>query len=130
IEGQLSTIFAGANPGLLSFGAIGALWAASGGVKSIMKALNRAYDVEEARGFIRKQAVGLGLTLLASVAFIMTALIIIGGQIAGEAVAEQIGIEGVWSTVVSLARIPVVLALLIGAVMFVYWAAPNYTPSW
>ena len=37
--------------GLISFGALGALWAASGGVSAVMNALTVAYDAKEDRSF-------------------------------------------------------------------------------
>src|SRR5690606_11486601 len=56
-EGQLSTVIDSRSAGLLSFGIIAALWPASGAMKATMKAMNRAYDVEESRPFLRKNAV-------------------------------------------------------------------------
>ena len=40
-----------------------ALWSASGGVGNIITAVNVAYDEEETRGFVKRKALALGLTL-------------------------------------------------------------------
>ena len=40
-----------------------ALWSASGGVGNLMTAVNIAYDEEEKRGFIKKRAIALALTV-------------------------------------------------------------------
>jgi membrane protein len=40
-----------------------ALWSASGGVGNIVTAINVAYDEEENRGFVKRKALSLGLTL-------------------------------------------------------------------
>ncbi len=71
VEGVLST----QSPGLLTVGAAAALWAAAGGVGTLVKGLNRAYDQTESRSFWVLQ----GLALLTTVAL---ALLMLGGVVA------------------------------------------------
>ncbi|MEX1022594.1 MAG: YihY/virulence factor BrkB family protein [Dehalococcoidia bacterium] len=125
LEGQLSAVFESRNAGLLSFGAIAALWAASTGTKTMMKGMNRAYDAEEDRPFLQKQAVGLGLTLLGGLSFIAAAVVLIVGQVVGSDIAAALGLGEVWSVAVNIARIPVVILVLLDGVAFIYWATPN-----
>lgn len=125
LEPQLNAIFQNQAPGLLTLTAVLALWAASAGTKTIMKVLNRVYEVEEARPFIRKQAVGVGITLGGGLVFLAAAIVLVVGQAAGQQIADALGIGGAWSTVVTIARIPVVLVLIAVAVGLVYWVAPN-----
>ncbi|MET0694084.1 MAG: YihY/virulence factor BrkB family protein [Propionibacteriaceae bacterium] len=70
ITGQL-TALTSTPPRSLGFGLILsiliALWSASGGVGQLVTAVNTAYDEEEKRGFIKKKALALGLTLAAIV---------------------------------------------------------------
>src|SRR5215471_16001517 len=47
IAARLNEIHQGSGRGLLTLSIAGALWAASGGMVSLMDALNRAYDVRE-----------------------------------------------------------------------------------
>ncbi|HEX6514455.1 MAG TPA: YihY/virulence factor BrkB family protein, partial [Nocardioidaceae bacterium] len=47
-----------------------ALWSASGGVTNLVTALNVAYDEEETRGFVKRKALSLGLTL-GAIAFVL-----------------------------------------------------------
>ncbi len=130
LETQLQGIFDNRNPGLLSVTAILAIWSASSGTKTVMKALNRAYDVEEERPFLRKQAVGLLLTVVGGLAFLVGALVLVLGQVVGENVAGAVGLGDVWATVVSWLRLPVVLLLMILATAFVYWSAPAAKLPW
>jgi membrane protein len=60
------------SPGLLTAGVAGALWGAAGGVGTLIKGLNRAYDVVENRSFWRSQA----LSLLTTVVLV---LLMVGG---------------------------------------------------
>lgn len=48
--------------GLISFGFIAAIWAASTGMHAIMRQLNNTYGVKEARSFIRGRGVAILLT--------------------------------------------------------------------
>jgi membrane protein len=50
-----------------------ALWSASGGVGNILSAINIAYDEEETRGFVKRKALSLLLTL-AAIVFVVVAI--------------------------------------------------------
>lgn len=66
VTGQMEAI-SESPQGSLGFGLlialVLALWSASGGVGNIVTAVNIAYDEEETRGFVRRKALALGLTL-------------------------------------------------------------------
>jgi membrane protein len=90
-----------------------------------MKAMNRAYDVEESRSFWKKYLIAIGLTLLAGTFVIGAFMLLVGGQFLASRGAEALGLRGVWETVLNLIRWPVALALVMVAMAFLYWAAPN-----
>ena len=48
---------------LLSFSLLGTVWAASGGAKAVIRALNTAYDEEEKRSFLKVQLLSVVFTL-------------------------------------------------------------------
>jgi membrane protein len=125
LEPQLRSLFGSQNPGLITVTAVTAIWAASSGTKTVMKVLNRVYEVEETRPFLRKQATGVGLTLVGGLAFFLSALALVVGQAAGEEIADAIGLGEVWGFLMTWGQIPIVLALLMVAVSLVYWSAPN-----
>ena len=121
----LGEVMRGARGGLLSIGALGALWAASGGMASIMTALNAVYDVAETRPFWKRKALAVGLTLLFSV-FILTALVLmIFGPKIGETVASWIGLGAVFTLVWNAVSIPIVIVLVTLGVALVYYLAPS-----
>lgn len=125
IRGQLDQLFSATQPGLLSIGFLTALWAGAGGMKANIKAMNRAYDVQETRPFWRANLVAVGLTLLLAVAVLGGFLTLVVGQFFVERVATVLGDGGWQQTLISLARWPIAIALLIVGVAFLYWAAPN-----
>lgn len=111
--------------GAVIFGLAGTLWAASSAMGTAMKALNRAYDVSEDRGFARRRIVALLLTLLFT-GFLMGAvgLIASGGIMAG-GIGQTLGWERQFVQLWNWLTIPMALVLVMLAVALLYWLAPN-----
>jgi membrane protein len=129
VSPQLQQVLGVARPGLLSFGAILALWAATSGISSLMSAMNKAYDVDETRNFFVKNVRAVLLTLLGSIGLLAAFVTLVGGSVLTEQAIKQLGIsEGVWETV-SLLRYPVVLALVAVAVGVLFRYGPNVAVS-
>jgi membrane protein len=126
----LGEILTGAGGGLLSVGALAALWAASNGMGSIMTALNAAYDVVDNRSWWKRRLVAVGLTVVFA-GFILTALIllVLGPEIA-EGLARYVGLGSVFTTVWNVVRWPVALFLALLGVGLVYYLAPAVTQRW
>lgn len=67
----------------LALGLVLALWSASGGVRSIMDALNRCYHVKESRPLWKRFLVSLGLTVaMSALAIVALVIVLYGGNIA------------------------------------------------
>jgi membrane protein len=111
--------------GLLSFGLMATLWAASTGMYAIMQQLNITYDVKEARSFIRARATALMLSLLFGLLVIGAfTLIVLGGRIE-DWIGNRFGFADALVTFFAVFRwIVIVLALLLGFAM-VYYIGPN-----
>ena len=130
IEKTLGEIVAGAGGGLLSIGVLGALWAGSNGMSSIMSALNVAYDVKETRPWWKAKLLAIGLTLGFSV-FILSALIlIVFGPKIGETVAGWVGLGAVFTFVWNIVSIPIVMVLVAIGIGLVYYLAPAVEQHW
>lgn len=130
IQKTLNEIVSGARGGLLSLGVLGALWAGSNGMHSIMSALNVAYDVEESRPWWKAKLLAIGLTLGFS-AFILSALVlVVFGPKIGEKVAAVVGLGAVFTFVWNIVSIPVVMVLVAIGIALVYYLAPNVEQHW
>lgn len=107
------------------FGALGALWAASGGIDAVCKALNIAYDLTETRGYINRKLTSIGLTLGVA-ALIAGALVVVifGGKI-GEFVAQKAGLGAAFAITWNIVQWPIVLGALFGAFALMYYFAPD-----
>jgi membrane protein len=130
VQSQLSSIVDSSSQGL-RFGAIAglvvALWSASSGMKHLIAAVNRAYDEEETRGFIRLRGLSLMLTIGAALALLVAlyALVIAPNSLSDE------GSSNVLRTTLLVVRWPL---LAIGAMVglaIIYRYAPNRDePRW
>lgn len=130
IQPELEHVIGSTRPELVSLGALGALWAATGGTNALIKAMNRAYNVEETRPFRHRLVLAVGLTLLAGAGIIVSFVTIVGGALITEQIAEQFGLTGAAWTLVTILRWPAVFALLVVAVAVLYRLAPNVRVSW
>lgn len=124
VEGVVRQIRGNAQGGLLSFGILAALWSSSGGVRSLMHALNRAYGAED-RPASRRYPLSVLYTLLLAVMLIAAVgLMLIGPGVAAY-VADQAGMGGTVVALWTWLRLPAAVVLLVLAVAVVYYAFPN-----
>jgi membrane protein len=130
LQPELERLLDVAQPGLLSIGALTALWAATGGTNALVKGIHRAYDLEEQRPFLLRYAMAVGLTLLAAVGIFVSFVTIVGGAILTEQVASRFGLGEEAAGVVSLLRWPVVFIALTLAVAVLYRYAPSLVVPW
>ena len=112
----------------LTIGVVGALWAASGATASIVKAVNRAYDLEESRPFWRVRLIALGLVVLTGIVTAAVFVLIVFGGPLGDAVANRANLGSEFSVVWDVLRWPIAFAGLLLFFAIVYWLAPNKSP--
>jgi membrane protein len=116
--------------GLISFGLLGALWAASGGVTAVMGTLNVAYDAKEERSIWKTRLIAIGLTVLLALLVIGgTALIMFGDRFAAWLAARfwmGSALTVVWSVIHYLLG----LALLFLGLELIYYFGPNVEQDW
>jgi membrane protein len=126
---QLEAVLGTTQPGLLSIGAVTALWAAASGISSLINAMNKAYEVKETRSFLRRTAVSLGLTVIGSVGILIAFVTIVGGSLITQEVAARLGLgAGAWNAILLL-RLPLVLLLVSIAVAVLFKLGPNVSVS-
>jgi membrane protein len=125
---QLDRVLLSQDGGLLTLGLVLTVYAASSGMRAIVKGFNKAYRVDEQRPFWRQVAVAVGLTLLMGISVSASFIVLVVGQVAANDVASLVGLEDATSTVLELARFPLVLVALGAAAAFLYWSAPARHP--
>jgi membrane protein len=127
VRRYLQDVLAGRNkaPGLLSFGIIGTIWAASGAFSAIINALNRAYDVEETRPYWKVKGLAILMTFGLSGLILVGVLLMLAGPAIGEQVANIFGLGEEFLIFWNVARWPVALLFLVVVIALIYYFAPD-----
>jgi membrane protein len=114
--------------GLISFGVLGALWAASGGVTAVMGTLNAAYDAREERSFWKIRLIAISLTVMLAVMG-GTALVMFGDRFAVW-FGERLGMGPSFTVIWGVIHYLVGLALLFLGLELIYYFSPNVEQDW
>ncbi|HEY3359142.1 MAG TPA: YihY/virulence factor BrkB family protein [Polyangia bacterium] len=97
--------------GLLTIGALGAAWSATGAVVALMNALNTVHGVRERRPFWKVRVIAILVTLFGAAGGLVAALLGVAAPAVGTALGPAV------ATAVGWLRLPVA-----GLVMMIVWA--------
>jgi membrane protein len=130
VQDQIARVLAKGNAslgGAFLFGLAFALWSANAGVKAIIDALNVAYEVREQRSFVRLNLLSLAFTLSG----IAAVLLMVSAVVAFPLALDHLGLAPDSKVVVSLARWPLMSAVLLVALSILYRFGPDrVAPRW
>lgn len=122
---------ASASTGLkLVFGLMLAMWSASGGVSSIMDALNRCYRVKDSRPYVKQRLISLALTIGIS-ALVITAMVmtLYGGDIA-RFVGARTGLSDLAVLLWQLSGWAVSFLFVVISFALLYYWGPDVEQQW
>lgn len=116
---RIEALSAGGSPALLTVSALGAVWAASSGVSSLISALNTVYDVKESRPYWMVRGLSVLMTFgVAALAIAASAI-----AVATPALASYLG--GPLGAVLLWARIPAAALLMLLVTALLYYLLPD-----
>lgn len=125
VQRYVAELLTAKSAGFLSIGLLGTLWGAAGGVATLMKGLNRAYNVEQPRPFWQRKLLAVGITvLLPPVGLALLAVAILGERLAGR-VGAGLGLQQPVAVALAWIRWPVLLVLLVLGFSLIYHLLPN-----
>jgi len=112
--------------GILSFGAVFAVWAASSGMRAMMNALNIVYGVSERRTLFKRYGLSVLYTLVVGLMLSLAITLMIVSAQAMQVVAQYIGFErGIAILWAWWLRWPAVVLLLTATVAVIYGICPD-----
>ena len=106
-------------------GTIVAIWAASGAMGAVIKAVNRAYDRIETRPFWKLRLIAIVLVFATGLTTAGMFLLIVFGGSLGDAVVARTGLGDNFKLIWSIARWPIAFVAVLLFFAFVYHLAPN-----
>ncbi|HLR04071.1 MAG TPA: YihY/virulence factor BrkB family protein [Virgibacillus sp.] len=125
IKSNINDLVNSQNGGLLSIGIIGTIWSASNGVKAIMKAFNRAYEVEEDRSFVVGRLIAILLTIAMVIVIFMAFLLPIFGKMIGIYIFSFFGLSDKFIAVWGALRWIISSVVFFIVFITLYKLAPN-----
>ncbi len=110
----------------LGFGIVIALWAASSGMATTIRALNQAYRVGEERSWWRRRLVAIALTLVFMMLTVTAMILVAYGIPIADVVADRLGLGAAFVVAWRIAQWPVIFGVLLLAFHLLYRYAPHH----
>jgi membrane protein len=125
-------LFDRSSPGAFTFGLLAALWSSARGFGALIRGLDIAYDLDEARSWVgqRVGAVFLAVGSVFTGAVVLSMLVF--GPLLGSAtdVADAVGLGDTFAGFWRHLRVPFALAVMVGWAATVFHLAPNHRTPW
>jgi membrane protein len=116
-------------PGLMSVGALLALWAGSNVFNNLINALNKAYDVEETRPFWKRRLLAMGMVVLAGLVVGTATITVVAGEYIIDWVGRILGVAESTRSTLTIVQYTLSLLFLIGMAWMTYRLLPNTRQS-
>ena len=117
--------------GKLSFGLILTLLAATSAMTNVMDTMNSAYNVREARSFLRFRTIAAGLTVAIGILIIIALTIVLYGNGIANSVGSFVGLSGVATWTWKIVQWPVAVFFLLLSFALIYYFGPDVEfPVW
>ena len=108
-----------------------ALWTATGAMTAFMRAVNRAYDRDETRGFVKQRFVAVQMVIGLGLAFLLVFGLLVLGPVISGWIGSALDIEGVIGWVWWIVQWPILIGVLLLVFATVLYLGPNVEhPRW
>jgi membrane protein len=121
----LNEVTKNAGGGKITFGIVLTLWFASGGMSSIISALDGAYEVHDKRSWLRVRVIALGLTIALSVLIISALIAVLAGSYLANVIGTHFGVGEVAIVGWRVGQILVALIFVALSFSIIYYFGPD-----
>jgi membrane protein len=118
-------VFSPDAPGIMSIGAVLALWSGSNIFSALITALNVAYDVDESRPWWKQKLIAIASVICAGIVFGLATTVLLAGEDIVNAVANHLGIGALGRSIWNFVQFPLAIAMLIGLAWAIFVFLPN-----
>jgi membrane protein len=130
IQDQMTRIANNEDGGLLTFGVAGALWSSSAALVSIVGALNRAYDIQEARPWWKVRLIAIALTISVALFILLALSLVLLGPTAADWLGRRTGFGAPFKWAWIILQWPLVFGLVTTAIGLVFYFGPDADQDW
>lgn len=114
----------------LALGLVLALWSGSGGISSVMDALNRCYHVTDSRPYWKQKLLSILLTIgVAALTIVALVIVLYGGNIA-QFVGSHTGLSDVTVMAWRVVQWPLAIFFVVLAFALMYYWGPDADQRW
>lgn len=125
LETVASDLSTNASGGKLTLGVVFALWSVSGGISSIISALNSINHVRESRSWFKVRAIALGLTVLITILLLAALfLVLVSSDFAGS-LGTRLGLQPIVVLVWRVIQWPASLFFVSMSALLIYRFGPD-----
>jgi membrane protein len=108
-----------------------ALWTTTGALNALMRGLNRVYDRDETRGFVKQRLTALGMFFFLLLAFALSFGLLVLGPVIADWLGDLLDLEGAIGWIWWTLQWPILLLGLLFAFAWVLFLGPNVDhPRW
>lgn len=118
-------VYATNAPGLMSVGALLAIWAGSNVFSALIDALNLAYDVKDTRPWWKKKLIAVASVLVIGLVILVATVLILGGATLSSWIGDRLVLGEAGRTVLAYLRVPIAFLLLVSIAALSYYFLPN-----
>lgn len=127
IKSIVNEIAIGRTDRTISLSLIFTLWSSSLGISAIIRAINKAYNIERRRNYIRQKIISIIFAVALAFLLIIVLLTLVFGETLGNTVFSYIGATEIFYKVWGILRtiIPIVSMIIIFGLLYKYSVIPN-----
>ncbi|GAB2977873.1 YihY/virulence factor BrkB family protein [Mucilaginibacter puniceus] len=131
LENTIVDIINNQNGSLLSIGFLSALYFATNGVSTLMKAFNNSSLILEKRTWLKRRMIALTLTVVISISLILAIGIMIAGQDLIKLIQSHLASKSYfWVYVIALTRWIIIIAIFFTTISLLYRYGPSHKLKW
>jgi len=130
IQGEMTRLGDNDNAGLLTVGALIAIWSSSAATVSIVGSVNTAYDLNETRPWWKVRLIAIGLTLALALLVLSSLTLLLTGPTLAAYMGRSVGIGSALEWALRILQWPVAFAAVSTALGLVYHFAPDHSRPW
>lgn len=130
MESIIIEIIGSQNTGLLGISILITIWTASSGFRAVIKGINKAYDIEDDRNYIRRTIRSIFGTIALAFALLSALALLVFGNIIGKYLTSALPFPEITGIIWGILRNVVVIFALILVFAIIYRYAPAKRIRW